>query len=57
MAWRAGAEEITGCWKALAAGATIGEPLGPCCVLTLYGKLTGRFDVTRVLDVIRQCIG
>lgn len=46
------AEEITGYWKALSERATIDEPIGPAVFSPLYGKLTNRFGVTWIIDVI-----
>ncbi|RZT84742.1 PhnB protein [Pseudonocardia sediminis] len=46
------AEEITGYFKALSEGATILVPLGPAVFSPLYGKLTDRFGVTWIIDVI-----
>lgn len=45
------AGEITRYWNALAAGATIVQPLGAAAWAPLYGMLTDRFGVTWVLDV------
>ncbi|WP_109524933.1 VOC family protein [Nocardia aurea] len=46
------AEEITGYWDKLAAGATVVQPLGPAQWASLYGMLTDRFGVTWVVDVV-----
>ncbi|WP_113703210.1 VOC family protein [Nonomuraea lactucae] len=46
------AEEITGYWDKLAAGATVVQPLGPAQWAPLYGMLTDRFGVTWVVDVV-----
>lgn len=45
------ADEITGCWEKLSAGATILQQLAPAGWSPLYGMLTDRFGVTWVLDV------
>ncbi|MEO6015021.1 MAG: VOC family protein [Devosia sp.] len=45
------AEEITGYWEKLAAGATIVQPLAPAGWSPLYGMLKDRFGITWVLDV------
>ncbi|MCV7431670.1 VOC family protein [Mycolicibacterium bacteremicum] len=46
------AEEITRYWNALSEGSTIDEPLGPSQFSPLYGKLTDRFGVTWIIDVV-----
>ena len=51
------ADEITGYWDALARGATIEEPLGPAVFSPLYGKLTDRFGVTWIIDVVSDYQG
>ena len=45
------ADEITGYWDKLAAGATIVAPLAPSGWAPLYGMLKDKFGVTWVLDV------
>ena len=45
------ADEITGYWEKLAAGATILQQLAPAGWSPLYGMLKDRFGVTWVLDV------
>jgi PhnB protein len=44
------AEGITALWGKPAAGATVVRPLGPAPWAPLYGVLTDRFGVVRVLD-------
>ncbi|WP_320775573.1 VOC family protein [Streptomyces sp. CRN 30] len=48
------AEEITGYWEGLSAGATVLRPLGPAPWASLYGMLRDRFGVTWVLDVVSE---
>ena len=48
------AEEITRYWNALAETGTVLHPLGPAVFSPLYGKLTDRFGVTWIIDVIPQ---
>lgn len=45
------AEEISGYWEKLSAGATIIQPLGPAGWSPLYGMLRDRFGVTWVMDI------
>ncbi|KQT45927.1 bleomycin resistance protein [Devosia sp. Leaf420] len=45
------ADEITRYWNALAAGATIVQPLAAAGWAPLYGMLSDRFGITWVLDV------
>jgi PhnB protein len=45
------ADEITGYWEKLAAGATILQALAPAGWSPLYGMLRDRFGITWVLDV------
>lgn len=45
------ADEVTGYWDGLSAGATITVPLGPAAWSPLYGMLTDRFGVTWVLGI------
>ncbi|MEU6741476.1 VOC family protein [Streptosporangium sandarakinum] len=45
------AEEITGYWQRLSAGAAVIQPLGPAQWAPLYGMLKDRFGVVWVLDV------
>jgi PhnB protein len=47
----ADADEITACWRGLAAGATIVQDLAPAGWSALYGMLRDRFGVVWVLDV------
>jgi PhnB protein len=48
------ADEVGGYWDALAAseGVTIDEPFGPAVFSPMYGKLTDRFGVTWIIDVM-----
>lgn len=50
----ADAAEVTALWDALAAsdGVTVDEPFGPAVFSPMYGKLTDRFGVTWIVDVI-----
>ncbi|WP_224390578.1 VOC family protein [Pseudonocardia sp. ICBG1293] len=48
----ADADEITRYWDALTDGASILVPLGPSVFSPLYGKLTDRFGVTWIIDVV-----
>ncbi|GHC06667.1 MULTISPECIES: VOC family protein [Streptomyces rochei group] len=52
-----GAEEITGYWEKLSAGATVHRPLAPSPWAPLYGMLSDRFGVTWVLDVASEYHG
>lgn len=45
------ADEVTGYWQKLAAGATILQQLAPAGWSPLYGMLKDRFGVTWVLDL------
>jgi PhnB protein len=45
------ADDITGCWEKLAAGATILQPLAPAVWSPLYGMLKDQFGVTWVFDI------
>ncbi len=45
------ADELTGYWERLSAGATIVQPLGPAGWSPLYGMLKDRFGVTWVFDI------
>ncbi|WP_320774292.1 VOC family protein [Streptomyces sp. CRN 30] len=45
------ADEITGLWEKLSAGATVVEPLAPTAWAPLYGMLKDSFGVVWVLDV------
>lgn len=46
------AGEITRYWEGLSAEASVEVPLGPSVFSPLYGKLTDRFGVTWIVDVI-----
>lgn len=46
-----GADEVQARWDALAAGATILQPIGPAPWTALYGMLTDRFGVTWIVDL------
>ena len=46
------ADTITGYWTALAAGSTVEVELGPSVFSPLYGKLTDRFGVVWIIDVM-----
>lgn len=46
------AQEITQYWSGLVQGASVEEDLGPSAFSPLYGKLTDRFGVTWIIDVI-----
>ncbi|WP_285189634.1 VOC family protein [Rhodococcus sp. MEB041] len=46
------ADAITGYWTALAAGSTVEVELGPSVFSPLYGKLTDRFGVVWIIDVM-----
>lgn len=46
------AEEVSGYWEKLTAGATIVVPLGPASWAPAYGMLRDRFGVVWVLDVV-----
>ncbi|OLT11975.1 bleomycin resistance protein [Actinomadura sp. CNU-125] len=48
------AEEITGYWEKLSAGATVVQELGPAQWAPLYGMLKDRFGVTWVVDVVSE---
>jgi PhnB protein len=45
------ADEISGYWEKLAAGAKVLQPLSPSAWAPLYGMLKDRFGVTWVVDV------
>lgn len=45
------ADELTGYWQGLAAGATIIQPIGPAGWSPLYGMLKDRFGITWVMDI------
>jgi len=45
------ADDITGRWEKLAAGATILQPLAPAVWSPLYGMLKDQFGVTWVFDI------
>ncbi|GGS45930.1 VOC family protein [Streptomyces griseoviridis] len=45
------AEEITGLWQKLSAGATVVQPLAPSAWAPLYGMLKDAFGVVWVMDV------
>lgn len=45
------ADELTGYWQKLAAGATILQPIGPAAWSPLYGMLKDSFGITWVLDM------
>ena len=45
------ADEVTGTWDKLAAGATILQPLAPAQWSPLYGMLQDRFGITWVLSL------
>ncbi|WP_416562367.1 VOC family protein [Nocardia testacea] len=51
------AEEVSGYWEKLAAGATVVVPLGPASWAPVYGMLRDRFGVVWVLDVTSEYNG
>jgi len=44
------ADTLTACWKKLAEGSTVIQPLGPSGFSPLYGMVRDRFGVTWVMD-------
>ncbi|MEU4842957.1 VOC family protein [Nocardia testacea] len=51
------AEEVSGYWEKLAAGATVVVPLAPASWAPVYGMLRDRFGVVWVLDVTSEYNG
>ncbi|MGA6204326.1 VOC family protein [Nocardia testacea] len=51
------AEEVSGYWEKLAAGATVVVPLGPASWAPVYGMMRDRFGVVWVLDVTSEYNG
>lgn len=47
-------DEITACWEALSAHATIVQTLAPAGWAPLYGMLKDQFGVTWVIDVMAE---